>query len=322
VVALCDRNASLAESKAKQWKVPVFYGDVMDMIAGECIVAASVCTPIRIRSEVVLPLMQAKTHVVVEKPFALSSSEAQSMIEASRKYGVKLTVIHNWLFSYAMRKALRLMNHGELGEVLSAEMHILGTSRNPMNSDPNHWVHSLRGGRFAEMLSHPIYTLQAILGKMEPKHVLASKLSKYYWLPIDELWILMEAANGRKGSIHTSINGSRSEATLKVWGTEADLMVDLHGQILIKSPPLETEGLRGIARDKMTFLAGFVGSNLSLASAMATGRYETTHTALIRDFVRCLSENRNPAVTPEEALAVVETHEDLCSRIASIIGKR
>jgi predicted dehydrogenase len=324
VVAVCDTNTSLAESKAKKWGIPKHYGHISEMLTGERLAATSVLTPAQVRSEVVLPLMEAGINVVIEKPFALSSAEAERMVEAQRKYGVKLTVTHNWLFSYIMRKTLSMIKHGEVGEVLGAAIDVLGNPRSPMTSNPSHWCHSLKGGRFAEMLPHPIYVLQKILGRLETSYVSGSKLGKYDWLRIDELQVLLEDSSARKALIHATLNSNRSEATLRVYGTKAVLITNLYGQTLIKLGALDTNSPspRQVMVDNLRFLKCILSSNLAVATVFATGRYDRTHEALIKEFVKSLVHDEEPPVTPDEALMVVKTHESLCSEIDSLYFQR
>jgi len=317
VVAICDQNVSLAESKARKWNIPKYYRDVSEMIARERLEVTSICTPAEVRSEVIVPVMESGSHIVVEKPFALSSAEAQRIIDLQRKYGVKLTVTHNWLFSHVMRKALGILKSGEMGDVFGAEIDVLGTPRNAMTSNPSHWCHSLRGGRFAEMLPHPLYTLGAVLGTLEVRYVSGSKLGNYNWMPIDELWVLLEGSNGRRGTIHASLNSARSEATLKVYASKGVLTANLYNQTLIKRGPLDIE-FGEVARDNLGFLRDLISSNFMVAVAIITRQYEGMHTAFMKEFVKCLAENRDPPVTPTEAFHVTRIYEDLCSRIHSL----
>lgn len=120
VVAVCDKNASLAESKAEKWGVPQYYDDVSKMIKEENLDVASICTPANVRLGVVKPLMENGMHVVIEKPFAMSVAEAEKMVELKNKHGVKLTVVHNWLFSHIMKRTFRSLERKEVGSARAA----------------------------------------------------------------------------------------------------------------------------------------------------------------------------------------------------------
>jgi len=314
IVAVCDKNASLAESHAKRWGIPKYYESIDHMMEHEGLDVVSICTPPQIRSAVITPFIQHGTHVVVEKPFSLSVAEASNIIEQQRRYGVKLTIIHCWLFSYAMNKALHILKENGIGEILGAQINVLATPDSIMTSDPHHWAHSLRGGRFAEMLPHPIYVLQKVLGELEVRHVLCSKLGDHDWMPIDELSVVLQNSKGSMASIYASFNAPRSEAVLKVYGTEAVMEVNLFKQTVTKGSRLGVERKQALV-DNMKFQWSYLASSLSVAFAVLGGRYQGMFRALMREIVDCLEKDKPLPVTPEEALSVTRTYEDLCSRI-------
>ena len=80
IVAVCDTNASLAKSKAEKWGILRYYEDVSEMVKEENLGAVSVCTPANVRLNVVKPIIEMGVNVVIEKPFAMSSTEAEKMI--------------------------------------------------------------------------------------------------------------------------------------------------------------------------------------------------------------------------------------------------
>jgi len=58
VVAVCDKNASIAKSKAEKWGIPRYYVDVYDMVREENLDVASICTPANVRLDVVKPVVE------------------------------------------------------------------------------------------------------------------------------------------------------------------------------------------------------------------------------------------------------------------------
>ncbi|MGQ9722050.1 MAG: Gfo/Idh/MocA family protein [Candidatus Jordarchaeum sp.] len=318
IVAVCDKNISVAESKSKKWGVSKYYGNVSQMIEEENLDVVSVCTPAHIRSEVVIPFIQNGINVVIEKPLALSVAEAEKMVDIQQKHRVKLTVVHNWLFSHVMKKTLNILKKKEIGDVLGAEIEALNTPKDDMTSNPSNWCHSLIGGRFAEMLPHPLYLLQAILGEGELKirSILGSKLGNYDWMPIDELRVLLEDSKGRTASIYATFNTVRTETTIKVYGAKGILDVNLSSHILIKKRYREIK-IGQVMKDNLKFLSDFVNSSFSIASTILTRRYQSMHTTFIKEFVHSIANNTEPPVTPKEALQVTKTWEELCSKLHS-----
>lgn len=317
VVAVCDMNISLAEFQAKKYGIPKFYESINPMIKNENLDVVSICTPPQIRSSVIVPFMENGTHVVVEKPFALNVAEASKIIEQQRRYGVKLTVVHCWLFSYAMNKALQILRNGGIGNILGAQVNVLSTPDSIMTSDPHHWAHSLKGGRFAEMIPHPIYLLQRTLGELKVKNVLCSKLGPHSWMPIDELSVMLKGVTGNIGSIYCSFNSPCHEAILRVFGTKAVMDIDLFKQILIVKESIGVKRKQTISSN-FKFLASFLKSSFSINFAVLFGKYKGMSNMLIKAVAESLEKGKPLPVTPDEALSVTRIYEDLCNQIDRI----
>jgi predicted dehydrogenase len=314
VVALCDKDATLAKTKAEKWGVQRYYKDVSRMVDSEKIDVASICTPPNFRLSVIEPLVEKGVHVVIEKPFAMSIPEAEKVIELKNRYHVKLTVVHSWLFSHIMRRTMRFLASGEIGELLGFEMNMLHTKDDPMAANPSHWCHSMIAGRFGENLPHPLYISRAILGDVEVKQILGSKLGSYPWMPIDELRVLLGDKKGRIASIYISFNTARPETTLKIFGTTGILEVNLSNNILIKKHYREIKPIQ-VTIDVLRSIMDHVTSLSSIGLAILTRRYQGMHTEFIKEFVRSLKNDDEPPVTAEEALEVTKLHIELSSKI-------
>ncbi|HIE15152.1 TPA: Gfo/Idh/MocA family oxidoreductase [Candidatus Bathyarchaeota archaeon] len=317
IVAVCDINASIAKSKAKKWGVSHHYEDLREMIQKERLDVASICTPPIARLSIVEPLIKNGVHVVIEKPFAMSINEAEKMVKLKDEYGVKLTVVHNWLFSHIMKRVLQSLRRGEIGDLLGLQIIMLHTKDDPMASDSQHWCHSLKAGRFGENLPHPVYITRAILGKVKVRHISGSKLGSYPWMPIDELHVLLEDDIGRIALIYISFNSIRPETSLKIFGSRGVLEANLSNNILVKKSYREISNV-GVFMDNLRFIKDTIVSSFSIGRALITKQYQGTHTEFIKDFVNSLENNIEPPVTAEEALEVLKLHMDL----SSIIHKR
>jgi predicted dehydrogenase len=75
----------------------------------------------------VVEAAQAGKHVSVQKPMCIYIPEADEMIQACKKAGVKLKVFENFVFYPPYRKARELINEGAIGEPLSINIK-LGSS--------------------------------------------------------------------------------------------------------------------------------------------------------------------------------------------------
>ncbi|MFC5447916.1 Gfo/Idh/MocA family protein [Paenibacillus aestuarii] len=95
------------------------YSSYTEMLANEKVDAVSVCTPNYLHAEVSIAAANAGAHVLVEKPMASTTEEAEAMIAAAKKNGVFLMVGHNQRLMPPHVKAKEILDSGKLGRVLT-----------------------------------------------------------------------------------------------------------------------------------------------------------------------------------------------------------
>jgi predicted dehydrogenase len=83
--------------------------------------AVVLCTPHSMHSRQVIAAAQAGKHVFCEKPFALTKSDAQAAVDATRKAGVALGLGYNRRFHPEMTKLRERIRSGALGTVMHIE---------------------------------------------------------------------------------------------------------------------------------------------------------------------------------------------------------
>jgi len=83
--------------------------------------AVVLCTPHSMHTQQVTAAAQAGKHVFCEKPFALTKSDAERSVEATRKAGVALGLGYNRRFHPEMNKLRERIRSGGLGTVLHVE---------------------------------------------------------------------------------------------------------------------------------------------------------------------------------------------------------
>ena len=109
VVGIFDVQKDSALKVAGEFGLKVF--DTWQALAAECD-ALSVAVPANWHGTSVLPLLEMKKHVLVEKPIAASVPEAERMVRAARENGVVLGVGHVERFNPAMGFIEK--NHGPI----------------------------------------------------------------------------------------------------------------------------------------------------------------------------------------------------------------
>lgn len=119
VVAFCDIILERAVASAKKYGVPdaKVYENYRDLVAREDIDVVHVCTPNSSHSEITVAALQSGKHVMCEKPMAINSAEAKSMLDAAKATGKKLTIGYQNRFRSDSQFIKTLCEKGELGDI-------------------------------------------------------------------------------------------------------------------------------------------------------------------------------------------------------------
>jgi len=91
------------------------YDSVEKLCQDPDVEAVWVATPNRFHAEHAIMAAEHGKHVVVEKPMALSLEQAERMLEAAEKHGVKLLAGHTQSFSLPVRTMRKVIVSGQLG---------------------------------------------------------------------------------------------------------------------------------------------------------------------------------------------------------------
>ena len=115
LAALCDVNIEGARQAASAAGIPTAYADVAEMLAKEKPDIVDICTPPKTHAKLAIQVMQAGSHVLIEKPMAQSVEECDAIIAAARDNKVKVCVAHSDLFYYPFIEARKLVREGAIG---------------------------------------------------------------------------------------------------------------------------------------------------------------------------------------------------------------
>lgn len=80
--------------------------------------AVYVITPNALHKEQVIRVAKAGKHVICEKPMSVNASDAQQMVDACKKAGVKLLIGYRMHFEPKTLEIVRMRKEGEFGKVL------------------------------------------------------------------------------------------------------------------------------------------------------------------------------------------------------------
>jgi scyllo-inositol 2-dehydrogenase (NADP+) len=313
--ALLDPAPERARDAARRYHIPHTYGQLSEFLAHGLDVVA-ICTPPWTHAPLAIEALRRGCHVLVEKPMAMSVDEASQMAKAAREAGVNLCISHNFLFSRSMRKALLLLERGEVGEVQHAIALQLSSPQRRLPS----WYPDLPGGLFFDESPHMIYLLRRFLGDLSVQQAWAQTAPPGVAQRLDRVEARLQGAWG-SAALSMSFRSPISEWLLAVVGTRRVLVLDIFRDILMVQKPDGAHGTADVLKSSLRAywqgLAGFVTSS----ALFSAGRLYYGHETLVRRFIDSIVDGSPLPVPPEEGLAVVQTMESILQQAGSSNGQ-
>jgi Predicted dehydrogenases and related proteins len=126
VVAVCDTNTEVAKATAERLSVRCYF-DYRELLEDKAVEVVDIMVPHYLHYPMVKEALQAGKHVLVEKPLATSSREAQELIGLAAQADLQLGVAENTPFVSAYQEAKQILQDKLLGEVHTVRTFIAGT---------------------------------------------------------------------------------------------------------------------------------------------------------------------------------------------------
>lgn len=120
LVSVCGRTPERARELAERFGVDP-HGDYTAFLADPQVELVYVATPTDLHAEQTIAALEAGKHVLVEKPMALSVSDARDMAEAAGQAGVRLGVGFHLRCHPVHREMRDLVAEGRVGDVVLAQ---------------------------------------------------------------------------------------------------------------------------------------------------------------------------------------------------------
>ena len=160
MVACVDAVEAAAKAAAEEMGIDKYYTDYHEILNDPEVDAVVVVAPTDLHKQIVIDCAAAGKHIFCEKPMAMTVEECDEMIEACDKAGVKLQIGFMRRFDASFREAKRLVESGEIGELVQIHSNTRGPSK------PRPWMYDIKmsNGILAEVNSHDIDAVRWIAG--------------------------------------------------------------------------------------------------------------------------------------------------------------
>ena len=274
VRAVCSRSAEKTAALAKEWNLPFWTTDYHELMARDDIQVIGVYSPDHMHAEHAAAALEAGKHVICTKPMVTSVADAERLVRLVERTGLKFLVGQTMRWDPMFSGAKRMLDDGDLGDIIWAEGHYVHDLRTFAYLTP--WRMTAPQDLMYGGVSHPVDLLRWFLGDISEVHCFSKRsgLSEY---PLDENFVLNLRFNGgqigRVLGAYGLVHPPMPMMGLGLYGTKASMIADftdkLGGNIKIVydkmerlptgtfSFPAETEGAYGHGLTVMRYLRHF-----------------------------------------------------------------
>jgi UDP-N-acetylglucosamine 3-dehydrogenase len=122
LAAVCDANKERAETFSKNFHVPA-YATLDEMLKAEELDGVTICTPASTHFSLASKALASGVHTFVEKPMTTTLSDAEALIEASKKANRTLTVGFIERFNPPITELKKMISGEKMGDLILLEFH-------------------------------------------------------------------------------------------------------------------------------------------------------------------------------------------------------
>lgn len=173
IVGVIARNRERLQKVADKYST-IAFSSIQDLLNQTEVDVFDICTPTYTHPELIIEAAEAKKNIICEKPLALTSVDAQKVIDVCKKNEVQLYVGHTLRFFPAYENAKQQVKKGAIGKpgVIRLKRGV------PHPPKENSWYSddSKSGGLFLDLGIHDIDWLRWTFGDVE--RVMAKHIKK------------------------------------------------------------------------------------------------------------------------------------------------
>ena len=288
LVAVADIRESRALRFAASYHAES-YTDYQRLLERTDLDVVNVCVPSGLHSQIVVNVLRAGKHVIVEKPIALSLPDADRMVAAARSAGRKLCVVLQNRYNPPMQDLKRVVESGRLGRLLLGNATVRWYRPQEYYEDGWHGTWAMDGGALMNQSIHHIDALQWLLGR--PESVFAYSATLAHRMEAEDIGV---AAIRFRGGTLGVVEGStvtypeNLEGSVAIFGERGSLKVG--GTALNRKVIWKVEGELEHEKELLT-----------REQVDPPSVYGTSHRAVIADMMEAILADRTPKTDGSEA---------------------
>lgn len=286
LAAVMGRDAARTQAFADKHGADRVYTHVEALLADDQINAVYVATPPYLHAEQTIRAAEQGKHVLCEKPLAMTSVQAQTMIDACRANGVRLTVCYYQRYNARHQQIKRLVADGAVGQVTSVRINF----SDYFPPQPGFWHHDPAisgGGSLMDLGVHCIDLVRYLCGNVIEVCALVDTLAVTSKVE-DTATLLLRLAGGAHAVVTahwSTANYAPEQANaLEICGTAG----------AIHAAPIQAKDSSGVLQ--LRTAAGAEDFSVGAGG-------QRPHVALLEDFALALVQDAPAPIPGEEGLA-------------------
>lgn len=247
LVAIWDEEEERGRQAAERYNVP-FEPDLDKVLSRPEVDAVVVDTPTSMHPDVIIAAAEAKKHIFTEKALAITVKEADRIVEAVKRSGVKFMISLPNRCRPDRIFAKRVVDEKLIGDITMARLRVAHSAALDYWWKPGNWFRDparAGGGAFIDLGCHTLDLALWLLGR--PKSAMA-RLSNFLGnYEVDDNSVAMiEFENKAIAMLDVSWVHRAGANTIELFGTEGSLVIGSPGnEVQIISTKLAPQGIQG-----------------------------------------------------------------------------
>lgn len=194
LVAFYEKDPTLAERREREWNVRKT--DSLDELLRSDIDIVYVLSPVEVHYEHTIAALQAKKHVLVEKPVGKNVAEIKEMAALAKEVNRVCFPAHNYIYHPEIIRFRNYIDEGVFGQICSVWM-----TFNIFHSEE---LASHYPGVNRQIMTHHLYTTLYLLGKPKKIGCMSTNLHYEKLDREDQSVMLLEMENGAQVILFSS----------------------------------------------------------------------------------------------------------------------
>ena len=225
--AVCDIIPEKAKNTGEKYGIP-WYTDYNEMLRTEDIDVVNILTESGNHARHTIEVVEKyQKHIVVEKPMALSLSDADEMIRVCDAHGVKLFVVKQNRYNIPVLKLREALEAGRFGKLVMGTVRVRWSrDQSYYDQDPWRGTWAMDGGVFTNQASHHVDLLEWMLG--DPVSVFAKSATQLVNIETEDTGVaVIKFKNGALGIIEatTAVRPKDLEGSLSIMGAKGSVEI-------------------------------------------------------------------------------------------------